>query len=352
MLGRSITWVGLCCLALCACGKPKDKASEDAACNADGGCADAEVLLGGSQGAAASEAMAAAGSGARRTRVQAASGETGFGDAGLSTPDAEAASSSAPSRSRGEAGAGDSTRTSRAGAAAPMMEPEPSAEEPEPDAEEPEPEPESMGEEPVDAGAPSAECDEQSCGPCEACGESGSCEPVTGRDDADSCSDSRSCSSKGTCLHVSESQADLGTMSEYAELTTGYAQVVTFREPATIVEIRLEVSCNENDQTFPAAWLVNAPGGIPTNTIIATANVLYQAPSDTNTFAVLELSRELPQPQTGPIAIVVSRTDMGCIIRLNTEEPYEGGSLFSQGTSADLWLPAEGSMVFQVLSSR
>jgi hypothetical protein len=150
---------------------------------------------------------------------------------------------------------------------------------------------------------------------------------------------------------VSESHADLGTMTDYAELSASYAQVITFSEPASIVEIRLEVSCNENDQTFPAVWLVAAPGGIPSSTTIATANVLYQAPSDTNTFALLELSKVLEQPETGPIAIVVSRSEMSCVVRLNKEQPYEGGALFSQGTT-DLWLPAPGSMVFQVLSSR
>lgn len=204
--------------------------------------------------------------------------------------------------------------------------------------------------EPTEPAEPAAECDEQSCGPCQACAESGSCEPVTGRDDADSCADTLSCSSRGECLHVSESHTDLGTMTDYAELTTSYAQVINFSEPASIVEIRLEVSCNENDQAFPAVWIVAAPGGIPTSTTIATANVHYQAPSDTNTFALLELSKVLEQPATGPIAIVVGETTMGCIVRLNTEEPYSNGRLFSQG-AADLWLPAEGSMVFQVLSA-
>jgi len=150
---------------------------------------------------------------------------------------------------------------------------------------------------------------------------------------------------------VSESQPDLGTMTDYAELTTSYAQVINFSEPASVVEIRLEVSCTENDQTFPAVWIVEAPSGIPSSTIIATANVLYQAPSDTNTFALLELSKVLEQPATGPIAIVVSETTMSCIVRLNNEAPYANGALFSQ-RAADLWLPAEGSMVFQVLSSQ
>jgi hypothetical protein len=224
-----------------------------------------------------------------------------------------------------------------AGQAAEPSEPEPS----EPEPSEPEPsEPE-----------PSAECEEQMCGPCQACGESGTCEPVTGRDDADSCSDVRSCSSRGECQHVSESHTDLGTMSEYAELTTSYAQVIAFSEPASVVEIRLEVSCNENDQTFPSVWIVEAPGGIPSSTTIAAANVVHQAPSESNTFALIELSKVIEQPATGPIAIVVSASEMSCIVRLNTEEPYGNGALFAQGT-AGLWLPTEGSMVFQVLSSQ
>jgi len=174
---------------------------------------------------------------------------------------------------------------------------------------------------------------------------------VTGRDDADSCSDIRSCSSRGECQHVSESHTDLGTMSEYAELTTSYAQVINFSEPASVVEVRLEVSCNENDQTFPSVWIVEAPSGIPSSTVIAAANVIYQEPSDSNAFALLELSKVIEQPATGPIAIVVNASEMSCIVRLNTEEPYGNGALFAQGT-AGLWLPTEGSMVFQVLSSQ
>lgn len=333
MLGRSLTWVGLCCLALCACGKPKNKTSPESMCSDDGGCADAEVES--SEAAAGSGSEAAAGSGTRRTRVQAASGSSDAGAAGRAAEDAATARPARTPTPARDAG------TARAGSPAPMMDMDT------------EPEPEEPTE-PADAGAamPSGDaCDEQSCGPCEACSESGSCEPVTGQDDADSCGDARSCSSKGMCLHVSESHTDLGTMTDYAELTTSYAQVINFSEPASIVEIRLEVSCNENDQTFPAVWLAEAPGGIPSSTIIATANVLSQSPSDTNTFALLELSKVVEQPETGPIAIVVSRSDMSCIVRLNREQPYENGALFSQG-AADLWLPAEGSMVFQVLSSQ
>jgi hypothetical protein len=150
---------------------------------------------------------------------------------------------------------------------------------------------------------------------------------------------------------VSEAQSVLGTMTDWVALTQSYAQVIDFTEPASIEEIRLEVSCSENDQTFPAVWLVAAPGGVPSATIIATANVLYQAPTDSNTFALLELSKVIEQPETGPIAIVASTTAMSCILRLNTESPYPGGALFTQ-SAAGLWLPAEGSMVFQALSSR
>jgi hypothetical protein len=150
---------------------------------------------------------------------------------------------------------------------------------------------------------------------------------------------------------VSEAHTDLGTMTDFAELTSTYAQVINFTEPASVVEIRLEVSCTENDQSFPAVWIAAAPGGIPSSTIIATANVLPQAPSDGNSFAVLELSKVLEQPATGPIAIVVSKTTMNCLVRLNKEEPYASGTLFSQGAT-ELWLPEEGSMVFEVLSSQ
>jgi hypothetical protein len=354
MRARSMTWVGLCWLALSACGeKPGSKASADAMCSTDGGCTDGAVE--GSGPSSGGLAVPAAGSGARRTRVQSASSQ---GDSGAAGSAARAGSSAPkpPSNSgtqQADAGADEPNSAPRAGSAAPMMDSEqPSADagqaaEPsEPEPSEPEPsEPEPSEPE------PSAECEEQMCGPCQACGESGTCEPVTGRDDADSCSDVRSCSSRGECQHVSESHTDLGTMSEYAELTTSYAQVIAFSEPASVVEIRLEVSCNENDQTFPSVWIVEAPGGIPSSTTIAAANVVHQAPSESNTFALIELSKVIEQPATGPIAIVVSASEMSCIVRLNTEEPYGNGALFAQGT-AGLWLPTEGSMVFQVLSSQ
>ena len=354
-----MTWVGLCCLALCACGeKPNSKASAEAMCSTDGGCADGAVERSGPSSGGL--AIPAAGSGARRTRVQSASSQ---GDAGAAGS-AALAGSSAPKPPRSsdspevDAGADEPSSAPRAGSAAPMMDSEPeskpSPEQPGPDAgqpSEPEPsEPEPSEPEPSEP-EPTAECEEQMCGPCQACGESGGCEPVTGRDDADSCSDIRSCSSRGECQHVSESHTDLGTMSEYAELTTSYAQVINFSEPASVVEMRLEVSCNENDQTFPSVWIVEAPGGIPGSTIVATANVVYQEPGEGNAFALLELSKVIEQPATGPIAIVVNATEMSCIVRLNTEEPYANGALFAQG-AADLWLPTEGSMVFQVLSSQ
>jgi hypothetical protein len=153
------------------------------------------------------------------------------------------------------------------------------------------------------------------------------------------------------CLDISQAQPELGSMLEYAELTTSYAQVISFSEPASIEEIRLEVSCTENDQSFPPAWIVAAPGGIPSNNIIATANVLAQAPTEKNTFAVLELSKVLEEPETGPIALVVGMTDMNCLVRVNSAAAYPGGELFMQG-AAGLWLPSEGAMVFQVLSSK
>ncbi|HTU61752.1 MAG TPA: hypothetical protein VMF89_25020 [Polyangiales bacterium] len=330
-------------------------------CDTDGGCADGAVEKSGPSSGGL--AVPAAGSGARRTRVQTTSPQGGSGAAG------SAARGGSPSQSnsgtqQADAGADEPRSTPRAGSAAPMMDSEPqptvdagqAAEPSEPEPDEPEPsepepsEPEPSEPDPSDPD-PTGACDEQMCGPCQACGESGTCEPVTGRDDADSCSDIRSCSSRGECQHVSESHIDLGTMSEYAELTTSYAQVISFSEPASIVEIRLEVSCSEDDQTFPSAWIVEAPGGIPSNTMIAAANVIYQEPSESNTFALLELSKVIEQPATGPIAIVVNATEMSCSVRLNTEEPYPNGALFSRG-AADLWLPAEGSMVFQTLSSQ
>ena len=353
MRARSMTWVGLCWLALSACGeKPVSKASTDAMCTTDGGCADGAVERSGPSSGGL--AVPAAGSGARRTRVQSASSQGDSGAAG-SAARAGASAPKPPSSSdtqQADAGADEPNSAPRAGSAAPMMDSEPTPERPSADAgQAAEPsEPEPSEPEPSEP-EPSAECDEQMCGPCQACGESGTCEPVTGRDDADSCSDIRSCSSRGECQHVSESHTDLGTMSEYAELTTSYAQVINFSEPASVVEVRLEVSCNENDQTFPSVWIVEAPSGIPSSTVIAAANVIYQEPSDSNAFALLELSKVIEQPATGPIAIVVNASEMSCIVRLNTEEPYGNGALFAQGT-AGLWLPTEGSMVFQVLSSQ
>lgn len=292
---------------------------------------------------AAGDTAHAAGSGGRSgARVQAASARPAARDAGPAAEDAAPARPREPDAPSGadepspQADAGPMRRAPRAGSAAPMKETEPAA---------------GQGGSEPESGEEPAACDEQSCEPCHACGESGSCEAIAGRDDADSCGGERSCSSRGECLHVSEAHSELGTMTDYAELTTGYAQVLNFSEPASVVEIRLEVSCNENDETFPAVWIAAAPGGIPSSTIIATANVIYQEPTDSNTFALLELSKVIEQPDTGPIAIVVSRTDMACIVRLNREEPYAEGALFSQG-AAGLWLPSEGSMVFQVLSSR
>lgn len=205
--------------------------------------------------------------------------------------------------------------------------------------------------EPQEPQEPNAAC-EATCEACQACGaDNKTCEPVTGADDADSCSDTRSCSSRGVCLNISQAQSELGSQLEYAELTTSYAQVISFSEPASIEEIRLEVSCTENDQSFPPAWIVAAPGGVPSGNIIATANVLAQSPTEKNTFAVLELSKVLEEPETGPIALVVGMTAMNCLVRVNSENTYPGGELFMQST-AGLWLPSEGSMVFQVLSSK
>lgn len=209
------------------------------------------------------------------------------------------------------------------------------------------------------ASEPTTECDEacrraceQACGACQACGKDNkTCEPVLGADDADSCSDMRSCSSRGSCLDISEAQTEVGDMLEWAELTTSYAQVINFSAPARIEEIRLEVSCTENAQTFPPAWIVAAPGGVPSSNMIATANVLAQAPTEHNTFALLELSKVLEQPATGPIAIVVGMTDKSCLVRVNSAVAYPGGNLFMQG-AAGLWVPSEGAMVFQVLSSK
>lgn len=196
-----------------------------------------------------------------------------------------------------------------------------------------------------------AACD-ATCETCAACSaDKLSCEPVTGRDDADSCSAERSCSSAGVCLHISEAQPQLGPTVEYVELTTAYAQVIDFAEAASVEEIRLEVSCNENDESFPPVWISLVEDGVPSEAVYAFANVIYQPPTQDNAFALLELSKKFEEPQTGPIAIVVGRSDMSCIARINREQPYDRGGLFVQRESG-LWLPAEGSMVFQVLSSR
>jgi hypothetical protein len=250
----------------------------------------------------------------------------------------EPSQSDAASKPRGQAGAEAKTRKPQAGAGGAAATPRsPHAGE-------------------GGAGGQTADCaqetEKQDCGPCQACADDNKCEPVTGRDDADSCSETRSCSSRGVCLRVSEAQADLGTMLDWATLTTSYAQVVSFTEPASIEEIRLEVSCSEDDQTFPSVWLAATRGGLPTDTVLATANVLYQSPTATNNFALLELSKVLEEPEAGPIAIVVGMTAMNCMIRLNKEDPYTGGALFTKDTTTGLWTPSEGSMVFQVLSSK
>jgi hypothetical protein len=201
-------------------------------------------------------------------------------------------------------------------------------------------------------GSASADC-ETSCGECEVCGKNGeTCEAVTGQDDADSCGDTRSCSSKGECLYVREAQTDLGSTLDWAELTQAYAQIVTFGEPTTIREIRLEVSCADSDQLFPPAWIAAASGGIPTNMIVATANVVYQAPTEANSFALLELSKVLDEPAGASIALVVGKTDMSCILRVNKQAPYAHGDLFEQDEQGEWTTTNKGSMVFQVLSSK
>lgn len=200
-------------------------------------------------------------------------------------------------------------------------------------------------------GSATATC-EGSCGECEVCSTNGEmCEPVTGRDDADSCGDTRSCSSKGECLYVREAQTELGKTIEWAELTQAYAQIVTFAEPTTIQEIRLEVSCADSDELFPPAWIAAASGGIPTSTIVAAANIVYQSPAETNSFAMLELSKALDEPAGASIAIVVGKTDMSCVIRVNKQAMYAHGELFAQNEQGE-WTANKGSMVFQVLSSK
>jgi len=195
-----------------------------------------------------------------------------------------------------------------------------------------------------------AQC-EAKCDTCAACdAEAKACQPVTGRDDADSCSDTRTCSSQGECLYISESQPQLGPSIDYVELTTSYAQVIDFADAARVEEIRLEVSCNENDQAFPPVWISLVEDGVPSETAHAFANVVYQPPTDDNAFALLELSKKLDEPALGPIAIVVGASDMSCIARVNRDRPYERGSLLMQRESG-LWQPVEGSLVFQVLSS-
>jgi hypothetical protein len=114
----------------------------------------------------------------------------------------------------------------------------------------------------------------------------------------------------------------------------------------------LEVRCTEDDHTFPAAWIVAAPSGVPSETIVATANVLYQPPTDTNSFALLELSKVLEQPATGPMAIVIDSTDTSCVVRLDSQDLDPNRSLFAQSDVASVWVPAAGSMIFQVLSTR
>jgi hypothetical protein len=190
---------------------------------------------------------------------------------------------------------------------------------------------------------------EAACGPCEVCGADGkTCVPVTSRDDSDSCVDDRTCSSKGACLYVSEAHADPASKLESAELTRSFAQVITFDKPAAILEIRLAVSCSDGAESFPAVWIVAAPGGRPSDTTIATANVLGQG---ADSFAVLELSKVLEEPAVGPIAIVAGMSDKSCSVRVNKESPYQNGGLFEQASAA-AWAPAEGSMVFEVLSSQ
>lgn len=323
------------CLVLCACKGNYKKGT----CAAAGGC----VAAGSGAGARAAQAGNVA---VTRTQAMRVTKDAGAGSNADEAKDAAAASqddseqpdmpskkaaggasaaNSIKASKSGQGGAGGATRLGQAGE-------------------------EGAEDQSSDGAEGSADC-EQSCGPCQACGEGNTtCAPVAGRDDADSCSDTRSCLSRGECLHISEAQADVGSTQESAELTQSYAQVLTFSEPATIQEIRLEVSCNEDDQTFPAVWLAAAPGGIPSDTILATANVLYQPPSDSNTFALLELSKTLEEPASGPIAIVVSQTEMTCSIRLNKQTPYPNGALFTKASA--LWTPAEGSMVFQVLSSQ
>lgn len=361
MLARSITVLSLCCLALCAC---KAKPSKMAKCHEDGGCPDASICEDGGlcesseQPKAGSQAEAsAAGSGGQRARTQAARATPK--DAGMAmTADAAQAAEprkasqqpkatpKQPGAAGGSSGGAKKPQAGTGGAAEPAMPTTPTT-------------PMMMGmQEPPQAGQggeasePSTAACEATCEPCQACGaDNKTCEPVTGADDADSCSDTRSCSSLGVCLNISQAQSELGSMLEYAELTTSYAQVISFSEPASIEEIRLEVSCTENDQSFPPVWIVAAPGGVPSNNIIATANVFAQAPTEKNTFALLELSKVLEEPETGPIALVAGMTDMNCLVRVNSENTYPGGELFMQGTTG-LWLPSEGSMVFQVLSSK
>jgi hypothetical protein len=329
-------------------------------CQADGGCPDASLCEDGGvcesdekPGPSGRDDVTAAGSGGQRSRTQAARAtkDAGMGMGMAMKPDAAQAAqpqskeAAQQPKATPKAGAGgSSTRQPPAGGAGAAMTPMMMM---------------AMPMEPAQAGQggqgqagePSADC-EVTCEPCQACGaDNKTCEPVTGADDADSCSDTRSCSSSGVCLNISQAQSDLGSMLEYAELTTSYAQVISFTEPASIEEIRLEVSCTENDTSFPPVWIVAAPGGVPSSNTIATANVLPQAATENNSFAVLELSKILEEPDVGPIAVVVGMSEMNCLVRVNSENPYPGGGLFMQST-AGLWLPSDGSMVFQVLSSK
>lgn len=196
-----------------------------------------------------------------------------------------------------------------------------------------------------------AACD-ATCDACQACSaEKLSCQPVTGRDDEDSCKDSRSCSSAGACLHVSEAQTEFGDSIDWVDLTETYAQVIEFTEPAHVEEIRLEVACIESDQTFPQVWIAKVEDGVPSDTTLATATVHYQGPAQGHNYALLELSKGLDEPDAGPIAIVVGKSDNDCNVRVNRAQPYEGGNLLVQ-RQGGFWMPVEASMVFQVLSSK
>lgn len=350
MLGRLSLQLGVCAL-LCACNGNIKKKSD---CAADGGCSTAATCIGKAcADASADDTKGSAGRAGNAATMRTQAMRVARDAGAASQLDAASAMQDEPSQPD-KPSKGSSQNAGGSTAAASGMKSSKSGQSGAGGAAMKAPKTGQAGQGGAGGGKESeaepADC-EQSCDPCQACGDDHkTCQPVTGRDDADSCNDTRSCSSRGECLHLSEAQADLGTKQDSAELSNSYAQVLTFSEPATIQEIRLEVSCKESDQSFPAVWLAAAPGGIPSDTIVATANVVYQAPTDNNAFALLELSKTLEEPAAGPLAIVVSKTDMSCNIRLNTEKPYPHGALFTQ--TATLWTPAEGSMVFQVLSSQ